>query len=178
MDRTHDSVVEFWHSTTELLGLTHKHQTKCCIYYIYIDIYIWTTYLFITMCQPQWLSASALWFYHRVMGSIPALNIVKTPWIQWFEFFCYRWQCDFFGVYTCIYMAYLLSEHGISLANKNWTQCCFYRCAWICTARVEILDAFTTFSMFALWFYHRVMGSIPALNIVKTPWNQWFEIFC
>ena len=74
-DRTHDSVVEFCHSTPELLVLTHKHQSKCCIYYIYIDIYIWTTFLFITMCQPQWLSASALWFYHRVMGSIPAPNI-------------------------------------------------------------------------------------------------------
>ena len=33
-------------------------------------------------------------------------------------------------------MAYLLSEHGISLTNKNETKCSFYRCAWICTAIV------------------------------------------
>ena len=56
-------------------------------------------------------------------------------------------------------MAYLLSEHGIWLANKNQTKCCFYRCTWICTARVEILNAFPTFSMFA-WNVGRVFWCI------------------
>ena len=54
-----------------------------------------------------------------------------------------------FLVYIHIYIAYLLTESGISLANKNETKCNFYRCAWIYSARVEILDAFPTFSMFA-----------------------------
>ena len=124
--------------------------------YIYIDIYIWTSYLFITMCQPQWLSASALWFYHRVMGSIPAPNIRDGNVI--------------FLVYIHVYIWHNYCQN----LEYHWQT----KYAWICTARVEILDAFTTFSIFALWFYHRVMVSIPALNIVKTPTIQWFEIFC
>ena len=74
-------------------------------------------FLFMIVCEPQWLNARVLGFHHRVVGSIPALNIVTNHETNALNNFFYRCQCVVYGIY--VYCASTVRTWNIADTQKS-----------------------------------------------------------
>ena len=110
------------------VSLTHKNQTKCSIY------------------RCVWIGTASVEILNAFTSFIIfAWNVGKVYLNH------YNFNCNGTGYHQGIYCA----KHGVLLTHKIQTKFSIYRCMWICTARVENINVFTSFSMIA-WNFGKV----------------------